>query len=312
MKPQSRSLRLFVIGLLAIGIVCGYLLWKNLNSSFPTLAPGSYGGTIDFKRPGFGSAPLKVYLERNQDGVSLSVLHSEWTTQFYTNEELVVLQHQPLLIMSPKGKLYLSGKISSSGTFSGSIKNSENEDLGSWQFTALVELPNMLSSSELEGVRDSVILAAQLQEIRERSKAAELTVNQQKQEIEKLTQFITEGESLKSNSDKRFETSNAELDKYKQILQAKRNEAKALSDKLELSQRLTEMGKLVSLARESLERENRWIDSVLKTSLAENSADLEAAVLKAERIASMKEEILRLGGKLGTKGLTAEVKQEYE
>ena len=292
MKRISLKTFLFVCFLIGLGVGC-FIVFKPVQYTFPMLPSGSYLGSLQLDQGTVGVKRLPIYVEQSKEKkmIMLTILDSEWESKihhFKPGEEKSLL---PIKLTSPREEWILIG--SEKDIFSGDILSKEGQRAGRWQFNPLAEPPVAQSPAEVEPVRAFVSAKAQIEALDQRAKVSEMTVAQQKTEFSKLTHFITEGESLKRNANNRYETAKSELDKVKKIAQTKRAEAKALSDKLLLSQRFTEMGKLVSLARESIDRENRWTDSIIKSSIAVNNPDLEAAVQKAERIAALKNELAR-------------------
>jgi hypothetical protein len=134
-------------------------------------------------------------------------------------------------------------------------------------------------------------LKAELADVDEQIQAAEAKVPEQRKEIEKLTEFITEGNNLRARADEKYRNVRAELDRRKEVLKAKQAEAKDLEKKIVLSHSVTPMGKLVSLSRASLEREARWIDSLLRTGPVETNEDLDLAVDRGKSVLSLKGQI---------------------
>ena len=63
---------------------------------------------------------------------------------------------------------------------------------------------------------------------------------------------------------------------------------KKLDRQVELAYRVTGMGRLVSLARESLEREGRWQESMLRVGSADIPPEVLEQSAKAERILEIK------------------------
>ena len=78
-----------------------------------------------------------------------------------------------------------------------------------------------------------------------------------------------------------------------------KKEARALAKQLALSERVTELGNLVALSRKTIDRENRWLDSVFDTTSKLSSYDFDIEVERAKRIVELKNKIMILRNERG-------------
>src|SRR5262249_34294030 len=112
-------------------------------------------------------------------------------------------------------------------------------------------------------------------------------------EVEKLSAVITEGQKLKNTADEKFAAVQKELEAAQTELKQKQERAKELEKKLDLALQVTNAGRLVALARESLDRDGRWIDSMTRVAADTSSPEVDVAVEKGERVLALKEAIDR-------------------
>lgn len=307
----GKKLLSVVLILLCAGGAAGYFLFiKGSRGTFPVIAPGSYLGLLEGRINGQDNAALKMYVEKDSGSKTLfAVTSGEWeplvTDNRLDQEGGSALGAAPVKLRRGGETLILTGKQTADRVYEGGLSNQAGESRGRWKISPMNELSPVKSGEQAEKIRAFLILKAELNDIDEKIGAAEISVAQQKSETARLTHYITEGQSLKRNADLKYNQAREELKTVTGQLEQKKQEAKSLGEKFEISQRVTAMGKLVYLARESLERENRWLDSMFKYHGSDLNADLDAATQRGERIIAIKNEIaleqdrvLRLGGSI--------------
>jgi len=94
----------------------------------------------------------------------------------------------------------------------------------------------------------------------------------------------TEGEELRSRANEKFGSVQEGLAQAERELKQEHQKVQRLEASLEIAGKVTGMGKLVSLSRESLEREWRIVDSKLRSSADASAEDLEEEYERATRI----------------------------
>ncbi|GEM_PF-6587797 len=113
----------------------------------------------------------------------------------------------------------------------------------------------------------------------------------EKTEIDKLTGFLSDGGLLRESSTRRLEREKALLAQIEREFNDAHSELRKMNRQVELAYRVTGMGKLVSLSRESLERERRWIGSLLKVNVPEVSEDVIKKSDEAIQVLELKRQI---------------------
>jgi len=244
-------------------------LWFEKQERFPILPPGSYIGTISgiFREE---PKPVRFYVEAlpQSDEVFFVLIKEAWMPQrvslgsrgqAHNAAEWVF----PLVARGPDRTLKLSGTKTESGYFSGAVSEIPGGGRGAWWLTPIRDQSSSVSEEEASSIRLWLTYKAELEDLEASIAEAQKRGPELKAEVDKLTDFITEGETLRQRADSKFTQVRGDLQQAREGLKKKREEARRLESRVELSQRVTAMGKLVSLARESLDREGRWLDSML-------------------------------------------------
>ncbi len=305
-SPQSRlfgSQGRWAVAALLLCSVLYYLFYmvfgQSRVSDFPLIEPGSYLGVIERGIGANSDEPSILYVERDtdMDSIFFAILRAGFKpANFHVSASGPLA---PLTLVSTEGKLRFTGRMVSTGLYSGEVENLDTESIGSWTLSNIpAQLDLKMSPEAAEEVLRWLTLRAELRYTESRIKLAESTVPEQKQEIEKLTEYLTEGRVLKERSDKKLRVAQSELSDAQEKLLANQKEADKLAKQLEISQKVTDAGKLVSLSRDSLERERRWIESMFKTSSSDGSSDLVREIERGEKVLDLRAKIAEAKNKL--------------
>ena len=175
----------------------------------------------------------------------------------------------------------------------GTVEFLDSQIKSSWWLRPVRDGSEETRSRESETAQWLAVRAA-LDQVDEEIRIAEQRSPEMRVEIERLTEYVTEGRSLKSRADQKFALEKENLRRVSEKLLARQKEAQELESRIELSQRVTEMGKLVSLAREAREREGRWIDSMFAGSAAaagsEEDLQKAAGILEVKRALELEQD----------------------
>lgn len=194
-------------------------------------------------------------------------------------------------ISSPYGELYFLGREYEPEKFEGSLENSSGKDLAAWTMNLVSDNNNLQSIQEVQLLNVMLNLSSELQDVESKIMAQTSIILQQKSEVERLSEYLTEGKELKTNADKKYQQKKSELESLQGVKAAKLKEAEGLKEKFDISQRLFGIGKLVFLSRNSLDLEKRWFNSMYSSTAVDNDADFDTLVARAERILTLKNEI---------------------
>ena len=285
----------YLVSLVAVVflIVVSTLLWIERSKRFPLLPSGAFAGEITQ----LWNDPVRLYLEQPVEGRELFIMIIMKGWDVVRVQPIISDQSasaptssMPLQIEGNHDSLQFIGDRKNPEFFSGKVRNSAGEE-GSWYLRPLPPETKLQGDEQITALRLYLLRKAELEDVEAQIRSAEALVPRQKAEISRLTAFITEGERLKTKANEKL-TATKELLKVRQeLLRKKQEEARQVDNRLALSQRVRGMGKLVALSRESLDREWRWVDSMLNAEGAVLSDELLSAVERAEGILAIQKEI---------------------
>lgn len=298
-EPRKRRSPLLWLGLFTFALLAGttVLFWSESVQSFPHVPPGSYIGSFKVANGAEEEEETRFYLQSDdqQKELLVVVLKAGWQPQkigfasFAGNASGDALQ--PLILKGPEGEFRLSGEKLADGKFGGRAEDLSKGAQAQWSLVQLQETAPDETSPEMVDTRLWLLLKAELADVDARIAQTEALLPTQEAEIDELGKYITEGRQLKNNADNKFQLAKEQLAKSRAALSAKRAEAEKLAKQFELSQKVTPMGKLVALSRESLEREGRWIESMRKTNPNMPSPTVDAGLERARMILDLRREI---------------------
>lgn len=282
-----------VLALICLMIV-STLLWLEMKRRFPVLEPGGYFGTAHGVLG--ESQDVAIYVERppRSDDLLFCVLREGFRPQVVS---AVIRDAEndgqgwllPVTVVGEGAKLKFIGARIGPNAYQGTVVNLDSDAEGTWSLRGVETFDADLKNDQelLLWLRRRVDLA----EIERQIHEAETRIPQQKADIEKLTNFISEREQVRESADTKLVAAQDERSVIRQALKEKRDKLARLQERIEIAQRLSPQGKLVTLSRESLERDARWAESLLRTAGAETVPGLDRAVERAEKIAALKREI---------------------
>ena len=288
-----------------------FLLWLEMKKRFPMLPPGVYVGKIEgiFKDDGV-NADVRFLVERSSDSddLALVVVRPGWVPQVVSaalperegGMGTTAAQDWllPITVAGIDGKLRFVGSKVGPAEFVGRVQNIETDVDGSWSLAKVRAIPSSSDPQEIQEIRHWLFMKAELGEVERQISEAQAEAPRQQKEIEKLTGFVTEGERLKSSAEEKYVEVKDLLSDLKNKVKGRQEEARGLEEQTMLSQRLTGMGRLVSLARESLEREGRWVESMLRADSGSLSPDVEDALRQSEKVQKLREQLAIERGKI--------------
>lgn len=293
---SRRSYRPHIAAVVVLGVLAlvTSVLWLEQRERFPLPRVGSYYGLIS----GLESEPIPFFLERapHDDNLLVVVLRAGWQPHVATpivRDGAAQSSLLPLTVVGPDTRLRFIGSAIGEGIYAGTVETvGEGEKRsGTWLLDGLT-----LEQSSHEQLASMLALHAELQEVEQRVRLAEAELPRVQAEVDRLTDFITEGHTLRSRAEEKFASLARELAEAQAEVRQQQSTVATLERQITLAQKVTPMGKLVSLARESLEREARWADAVLKSAALETDPEIQALIAQGERIAALEREIERERG----------------
>ena len=270
-------------------------LWIEVAQRFPRLPQGSYYGRIQglFQESAANGVPFFVD-STDSNEFMVVLLHPQWQPQRITMvprgatvEESEWLH--PVVVAGETRRLKFMG-TKSGDEYRGNVVDQDTRARGQWSLR-LVPVSRAETGLDAKEIETWLRLKAELDTVEDDIRKAERRVPEQKKEIEKISAFITEGDSLRARAEKKFQDVSRQLEKASEELHQQETAAQDLEERLVLAQAVTDMGKLVSLSRQTLERENRWIDSALGGQIPPLAEDFSQALERAKKIMGVKRAI---------------------
>ncbi len=276
-------------------LVVSTLLWMEMKRRFPVVEPGGYFGSMQGVLSETGEK-VPFYVERpaQSDDLFFAILRPGWKPQVVS---AVIRDNSsqgqgwllPVTVVGESGKLKFIGSHTGPGSYQGTVTEMTTGAEGRWSLGAVEVL-----SADAKNDQELLLWLrrrADLFDIEAQIKDAEGRVPQQKSDIEKLSTFISEREQVQASADSKLSAAQDELAAARREVAERRTKLAKLQERIEIAQRLSPAGRLVTLARESLERDARWAESLLRTAGAETVPGLERAVERGQEISQIKREI---------------------
>ena len=296
-RPSIKTCLPYAVAAAALVLVVavGYSLWSEVRERFPKLPAGSYLGAIDGIFAQDGGAEVRFYIEAIPEKEDILFLLLKAGAQPVLSAMAAPggsagesEYYFPLTVRCGDIALKLTGALTEGGYYGGTAENLSNLVKGSWWLKPVREASEETRRRESE-VELWLAAKIQLEDLESEIVQAERRVPELKAEIEKLSDYVTEGKSLKQKADQKLAAVRGTLREAQDKLHARQEEAQQLEARIELSQRVTGMGKLVSLSRETLDRERRWLNSMFSGS--PGGSDLDEAVARASAVLELKKAI---------------------
>ena len=279
-----------VLALLAVTL----LLVREWGQRFPVLVPGVYRGSIR----DIGPQPIGFVVERSVDTTSLWVTILEGNFQPVLVSAVPVDPEQPAAawlplmvtealsstdsIRSPRSLRFI-GVSEGEGRFSGKVYDSAARTRGRWVLEPY-SFPSRSTDKELEVWTR---LRAESAEVEKQVQTLRAEVPKQQAEIDRLTSFVTDAEKLRARAEQKYQSLLTTIETQKKEMQVRREELAATQERLRIAQRVTRSGRLVSLSRESLDRDFRWFDTFRSTEIP---PELRPSLERAELVQSLLKE----------------------
>jgi regulator of replication initiation timing len=287
------------------------LFWLEMQEKFPKIEQGSYIGEISglsgeeaFKK---NSSPdgqnalhdsFKIYLEAsaNKDEYFLVLMKKGFGAFFAKTEARGYSKRSseflmPLTLVRGEETYKFVGSKLGKGSYAGVVTNIEKGFEGRWRLHTLKENSSYNAFNE-KVVRDLLGLKSEIISLSEQISEKEQKIPMLKSEVEQLTNFITEDKSLRLTAEKKLEDLMKKVEEAGVKSNEKKQELKVIKERYDLVQKLSPAGKLVSLARETLERESRCIDGQIRIASGAVLSDYDPEILmRGEAIAQLRKEI---------------------
>lgn len=277
---------------MAGGVFAFLFILSRGESVFPKLAEGYYSGELTGV---FGdendSTPVLLKVEPNYR--SVFILRAGWGKIFIADSDTRL--GAPLEFSAAEAHLRLSGTKDVSGdTYSGAVYNLDEGRRGLWSLRPYSINEGNLSNESIKEIRNILMLNRELEGVIDDKMLVQQSLIKNKESVAKLNEFLADSEVMNERAASKFEQVQRDYESSLARLKEKRKEARELAQRLVLSESVTSAGSLVVLSRKTIERENRWLDSIFESSGGGASFNLDQEVARAERIIELKRRIQEL------------------
>jgi septal ring factor EnvC (AmiA/AmiB activator) len=185
----------------------------------------------------------------------------------------------------------LTGSETGEGRYSGDYNDPISGESGSWT----------LERSKISGVDQGTetelsrwfSIWQELSSIETEIQTAQKQVDEQRQSIDDLHSYVSDGDTLRKTADVRLGRADSEIDAARDDLRERQRRLDRELRDFDLSQRISQEGRLVFLSRETIQRESRWIELTLKLLEPETSIGFDQALERAERVKALKHAIAK-------------------
>lgn len=277
---------LFVIFVLPLA-VGGALFLRESFKQFPSIPAGRYLGVVKNSALSGGELELSVERAEGSSTIMLTPLAAGWDgTQVVDSQK--ILSQGVYLSNEGGARVRLFGTLLSEGRYGGEAEISSQE--GTWEIGIVRPMQKPLSDGQHSDPTLWLSLRAELAVAHGAQRVYQSGIATADAQLKELLAALEDEEQLKREISRRTEEVTALLQKARDEVGAIRKKATTLAAQLQVSLRVAPMGKLVSLARESSERETRWAESVAFRS-GPPVLDMTEDLARAQRIELLKQQI---------------------
>lgn len=283
---------LTIVVILASGVFALLFILSRGESAFPKIENGFYLGHL---RGVFGESEevTPLIIEEDSEYTSVFVLRPGWGKIFVTKKDYS--RGVPLEFGAAEARLRISGERGDDGNFYyGTVYNLNRGSRGEWSVKKLTPEYLQVSDKESQTIKSLLALHKERDMLDSDIKSTQKSLAKNKEAVEKLSEFLSDFETMNERASKKFDevekTYAAESQRYKEL----RKTARTLAERLAISERVTNAGNLVTLSRKTIERENRWLESVFESSGGGSAFSLDLEVKRAERILAIKAKLKEL------------------
>lgn len=256
---------LAIVGVAVLLLLTSWI-WLRRSSYFPALSTGLYVGELHEVL--VESKLTEFFVECLPSGDLFLVVGAPgWQGQYISPIQGTGAggdAYHRLALFGPDGvKLELTGKEFGSGKFGGWAVNARSGAEGSWQLTA-VDIDSNRAPLSRQELQHWIHLHSELLDTEQMIAKLVAETPRQREEIDKLSKLMTDRNQLRVQAEREYRQLEAKLAEHEQEVGRLLERARELERQVVISQQLTPAGKLISLARETLEREKRWVESMLR------------------------------------------------
>lgn len=142
------------------------------------------------------------------------------------------------------------------GRFVGSVYDLRSGKVGTWY----VVRADIITSDDETALVSLRTIAARVERDRllAENTMIEDKIRQKQIDRARLQTYLTEGDKLKANADRKYKIESAALSEKEKVLKKRLPEIERLRAQISLAQQLSPVGRLAQLSRETMLREKKW------------------------------------------------------
>jgi hypothetical protein len=286
-----RKLLPLVVLAIGLGVFGGLLLFRRYTAAFPDLSSGIYVGLLKPQTTSQTPIPWLVARFPGEHSLAVGIGDVRFPAQRVAPVDPLGKTRLPLVVGEGGVRLRFTGTSVESGSYEGSYLNPITQEQGSWTLKKVrAEEPSLNSE---QGLIRWFALWQEIERIELEIQDAQAKADQQRASIDNLHRHVTDEDGLRKTADMRLGRTDSELESARNELQVRQKQLDKVIRDFDLSQRISQEGKLVFLARETIQRESRWIELSLKLLAPETSLGFDQALARAERVQTLKRQIKR-------------------
>jgi len=289
----KRQLRLITIAAIIILSAIIYPFFTRGDRAFPDLSQGEFAGILTYNpSPKESARVLPWYVSQQGESRELSLFIGEQDTkaqQATYGDSSGLSSAVPLIVEGEISRLKLVGHRAGDNSFEGTFTDTNSNKTGVWKL-------DRLSLSSLPAPVEADVQAWGLVWKEYHDLGVELNVVQgkvaeQRAKADKLIRVAVDDDALRKKADSRFDNAAVTLQDARRSMEDLQVKLGAVDREITLAQRVAPRGRLVLLARESIEREARWIEQSLNMGTPDGAPGFAEAYERAQRVQSLKEAI---------------------
>lgn len=291
---KRRYLGIWAIVCFAILGVLSGTFWMRLRDRFfvSNEAPGDYSGAIKF----VDGSQVPMLLEVGETAIYAVILAPKGVIH-----ERPISKTDPLVLEAQGQTITLRGQQNEYNEFVGTAETTAGKK-GRFTISRRAE-PRPIAADAQREAQSWVLLQSERSVWEDKLDKIDTIKKGKLEEIARLKNFVTDKPRLRAGADAKYAEVAAQLQAARDQLNARKEKAQKLAASLVLAQRVTPFGKLVTLARESNERELRWVESMLRVGERVGPAGIEDEVRRGmdilaieDQIEKERDRIIELGG----------------
>lgn len=292
LRPYTSAMRkLLALVSLAIGcgVVVGVVLFRRYTAAFPDLSPGVYVGMIQPQTRSATSIPWLVARFPGEQSLAVSIGDVRFPAQRVAPIDPSGKTRLPLAVGESGARMRLIGSLVDSDKYEGSYLNPITHEEGKWTLTKTST--EALPANVEQGLTRWFALWQEIERIELEIQDSQGKADQQRVSIDNLHRHVSDEGTLRKTADVRLGRTDSELEAARAELQQRQQQLDKVIRDFDLSQRISQEGKLVFLARETIQRESRWVELSLKLLAPETSLGFDQALARAERVQALRRQI---------------------